>query len=193
MKPLIRIAHNAGRGTYGPRRIQTELESTGTFMGRDQIARVRREMRMKCIQKRKFKVTTNSAHSLRVVENLLDQQFTVSDPGTVYGTDEGWLYLAGVKDLATREIIGHSMASRMTRELTHTALDRAVRYRKPEPGCIHHSDRGSPYCAISYPRAVVALGRRPSMSCKGNCYDNAPVAQSGLLTWLLTKMNKFRC
>jgi transposase InsO family protein len=182
MKPLIRIAHKAGRGTYGPRRIQTELQSIGTFIGRDQIARLRREMGLKCIQKRKFKATTNSAHSLPVVENLLDQQFTVSDPGTAYGTDityiwtdEGWLYLAGVKDLATKEIIGHSMASRMTKELTHTALDRAVRYRRPEPGCIHHSDRGSQYCATSYQRAVVALGLRPSMSRKGNCYDNAPV------------------
>jgi putative transposase len=147
MKPLIRIADKAGRGTCGPRRIQTELQSTGTFLGRDQIARLRREMRMNCIQKRKFKATTNSAYSLPVVGNLLDQQFTVSDPGTVYGTDityiwtdQGWLYLAGVKDLATKEIIGHSMASRMSKELTHTAL-----------------------------------GMRPSMSRKRNCYDNAPV------------------
>jgi len=182
MKPLIRIAHKVGRGTYGPLRLQTELEATGTFLGRDQIARLRREMGMKCIQKRKFKATTNSAHSLPVVANLLDQRFTVSEPGTVYGTDityiptdEGWLYLAGVKDLATKELIGHAMGSRMTKELTHTALDRAARYRRPEPGCIHHSDRGSQYCAISYQKAVVALHMRPSMSRKGNCYDNAPV------------------
>jgi putative transposase len=182
VKPLIRIAHKAGRGTYGPRRIQTELQATGTYLGRDQIGRLRREMSLWCIQKRKFKATTNSAHLLPVVENLLDQQFTVTDPGTVYGTDityiwtdEGWLYLAGVKDLATKELIGHAMGSRMTKELTHTALDRAVRYRRPEPGCIHHSDRGSQYCATSYQRAVVALGMRPSMSRKGKCYDNAPV------------------
>jgi len=80
-----------------------------------------------------------------------------------------------VKDLATKEFIGHAMGSRMTKELTHTALDRAVRYRRPEAGCIHHSDRGSQYCATSYQRAVVALGMRPSMSRKGNRYDNAPV------------------
>jgi putative transposase len=182
MKPLIRIAHKAGRGTYGPRRIQTELQSTGTCLGRDQIGRLRREMGLRCVQKRKFRATTNSAHSLPVVENLLDQEFTVTDPGTVYGTDityiwtdEGWLYLAGVKDLATKEIIGHAMGSRMTKELTHTALERAIRYRKPEPGCIHHSDRGSQYCAMSYQRAVVSLEMRSSMSRKGNCYDNAPV------------------
>lgn len=182
MKPLIRIADRVGRGTYGPRRIQTELQAMGAFLGRDQIARLRREMGLRCIQKRKFKATTNSAHSLPVAENLLDQQFSITDPGTVYGadityipTDEGWLYLAGVKDLGTKEIIGHAMGSRMTKELTHTALDRAFRYRKPQPGCIHHSDRGSQYCATSYQRAVVALGMTPSMSRKGNCYDNAPV------------------
>jgi len=181
MKPLIHAAHTVGRGTYGSRRIQTELEANGTFLGRDQISRLRREMGLRCIQKRKFKATTNSAHSLPVVENLLDQQFTVTDPGTVYvtdityiATDEGWLYLAGVKDLATKELVGHAMGARMTKELTHTALDRAVRYRRPEPGCIHHSDRGSQYCAITYQGAVVALGMRPSMSRKGNCYDNAP-------------------
>jgi len=182
MKPLIRLAHKTGRGTYGPRRIQTELQANGITVGRDRIARLRREMSLRCIQKRKFKATTNSAHSLPVVANLLNQEFAVSEPGTVYGTDityvstdEGWLYLAGVKDLATRELIGYAMGSRMTKELTHAALNRAVRYRKPQPGCIHHSDRGSQYCAITYQCAVVALGMRPSMSRKGNCYDNAPV------------------
>ena len=85
------------------------------------------------------------------------------------------MFLAGVKDLATRELIGHAVGSRMTKELTHTALDRVVRYRRPNPGCIHHSDRGSQYCATTYQRTVLALGMRPSMSRKGNCYDNAPV------------------
>ena len=69
---------------------------------------------------------------------------------TYVSTDEGWLYLAGVKDLATRELIGYAMGSRMTKGLTHAALNRAVRYRKPSPVCIHHSDRGSQYCAIIY-------------------------------------------
>ena len=120
---------------------------------------------MQCIQKRKFKATTNSAHSLPIVPNLLDQDFRASRPGTRYSadityvpTDEGWLYLAGVKDLATREIIGHAMSSRMTKELTHTALERAIRYRKPRPGCIHHSDRGSrAVLRVVLPRS----GRRP--------------------------------
>jgi len=200
MKPLIRLAHKTGRGTYGPRRIQTELQANGITVGRDRIARLRREMSLRCIQKRKFKATTNSAHSLPVVANLLNQEFAVSEPGTVYGTDityvstdEGWLYLAGVKDLATRELIGYAMGSRMTKELTHAALNRAVRYRKPQPGCIHHSDRGSQYCAITYQCAVVALGMRPSMSRKGNCYDNAPVESFwGALKEELIYQRRFR-
>ena len=143
VKPLIRIAHNESRGTYGPRRLQTVLAESGTVLGRDCISRLRREMGLQCIQKRKFKATTNSAHSLPVAANLMKQEFTVSEPGTRYAsdityipTDEGWLYLAGVKDLATREIIGHAMDSRMTTELTQTALQRAIRYRKPRQGCI---------------------------------------------------------
>jgi putative transposase len=182
LKPLIQIAHNHSRGTYGPKRLQDELADNGTVIGRDRISRLRKEMGLRCVQQKKFKATTNSAHSLPVAPNLLNQNFTVADPGTVYGsdityitTDEGWLYLAGVKDLATREIIGHAMGSRMTKRLTLTALVKAISYRKPQPGCIHHSDRGSQYCALSYQKAVTDAGMRASMSRKGNCFDNAPV------------------
>ncbi len=182
LKPLIQIAHDRSRRTYGPKRLQTELADTGTVIGRDRIYRLRKEMGLHCVQKRKFKATTNSAHSLPVAPNLLNQNFTVTAPGTVYAadmtyipTDEGWLYLAGMKDLATREIIGHAMGSRMTKALTLTALEKAIRYRKPRPGCLHHSDRGSQYCALSYQEAVIDADMRPSMSRKGNCFDNAPV------------------
>jgi transposase InsO family protein len=116
-----------------------------------------------------------------VAPNLLGQDFTVSKPGTVYGsdityiaTDEGWLYLAGVKDFCSKEIVGYAMGSRMTKELTIEALRRAIRYRQIQPGCIHHSDRGSQYCARGYQKVVTGAGMRASMSRKGNCYDNAP-------------------
>ena len=182
LKPLIQIAHDRSRGTYGPKRLQTELAAAGLMLGRDRISRLRRDMGLQCVQRRKFKATTNSAHSLPVAPNLLNQEFTVVEPATVYGsdityipTDEGWLYLAGVKDLATREIIGHAMGSRMTKELTLMALEKAIRYRQPQPDCIHHSDRGSQYCAPSYQRTVTDAGMRLSMSRRGNCYDNAPV------------------
>ena len=200
LKPLIRIAHERSRETYGPKRLQTELKATGTVIGRDRISRLRKEMGLRCVQRRKFKATTNSAHSLPVAPNLLDQNFTVEDPGTVYGsdityipTDEGWLYLAGVKDLATREIIGHAMGNRMTKELTLTALEKAMRYREPLPGCIHHSDRGSQYCALSYQHALTDAGMRPSMSRKGNCFDNAPVESFwGFLKQELVYQRHFR-
>ncbi len=200
LKPLIRIAHVKSRGTYGPKRLQDELAGTGTMIGRDRIFRLRKEMGLRCVQQKKFKATTNSAHSLPVAPNLLEQNFTVADPGTVYGgdityiwTDEGWLYLAGVKDLATREILGHAMSNRMTKELTLTALQKAIRYRTPQINCIHHSDRGSQYCALSYQQAVTDAGMRPSMSRKGNCFDNAPVESFwGCLKQELVYQRRFR-
>jgi len=104
------------RKTYGNRRIQAELSEEGIQVGRDHIYRLRKEMNLKCIQIKKFKATTNSAHNLPIVPNILDQCFDVVEPGTVYGTDityipteEGWLYLAGVKDYGTRENIGDKM------------------------------------------------------------------------------------
>lgn len=181
MKILIKAAHKKSRETYGPRRLQRELSESGTALGRDRIGRLCKELGLKCRQTKKFKATTNSAHDLPVAPNLLAQEFSVVAPGTVYGTDityiqtdEGWLYLAGVKDFGSREIIGYAMGERMTKDLVHRAFEKALRYRTPEPGCIHHSDRGVQYCAKSYQKAVKKAGMRASMSRKGNCYDNAP-------------------
>jgi putative transposase len=181
LKPLIQKAHDLSRATYGSRRMQTELIAQNIFVGRDQLSRIRQAMGLKCIQQKKFKATTNSDHDLPLEPNLLNQNFSVSTPGTVLGTDityifteEGWLYVAGVKDFGSKEIVGYAMGPRMTKELTITALEKAIQYRKPHSGCIHHSDRGSQYCALDYQIAVKAAGMRASMSGKGNCYDNAP-------------------
>jgi putative transposase len=181
LKPLIRQAHKNSRGTYGSRRIKIDLAARNYRVGIDRISRLRREMGLVCRQRKKFKATTNSTHNFPIVPNLLDQKFDISAPGMAWGTDityiptdEGWLYLAGVKDFGSREIVGFSMASRMTKELTQEALRKALRFRKPLPGCIHHSDRGSQYCAHEYQRDVRTAGLIASMSRKGNCYDNAP-------------------
>jgi len=181
LKVLIRCAHTRSRGTYGPRRLQDELAAEGQQVGRDHISRLRKEMGLKCIQHKKFKATTNSRHNLPVVANLLDQKFDVVVPSTVWGTDltyiatgEGWLYLAGVKDFASREIVGYAMGDRMTTELVRIALKKALHFRKPLPGCIHHSDRGSQYCSHDYRSDIEKAGLLASMSGKGNCYDNAP-------------------
>jgi len=181
LKVLISCAHKRSRGTYGPRRLQDELAAESHQVGRDHISRLRTEMGLRCIQLKKFKVTTDSKHHLPVVANLLKQEFSVLAPSTVWGTDityvstdEGWLYLAGVKDFATREIVGYAMDGRMTTDLVQNALKKALQFRQPALGCIHHSDRGSQYCAADYRKEVEKAGMIASMSGKGNCYDNAP-------------------
>lgn len=181
LKPKILAAHALGRETYGPKRIQSTLADQGTAVGRDQIDLLRKEMGLRCIQKTKFKQTTNSDHNLPVAPNLLNQSFQTSEAGTVWGSDityiatgEGWLYLAGIKDFHTKEIVGYQMQASMTQDLVRLALNRALSYRKPLPGCIVHSDRGSQYCSKDYQQDLKRAGLRVSMSRRGNCYDNAP-------------------
>ena len=178
----IRAAHEAGRHTYGTRRVQAHLREHGLPVGRDRVGRLRRQMGLGCKQKRCFRVTTDSEHTLPVADNLLQQNFAANAPDRVWMTDityirteEGWLYLAGIKDLYTCEIVGYAMSERMTCDLTLKALNRAWQWRKPPPGLIHHSDRGSQYCARQYRQRLHSLGMRASMSERGNCYDNAPM------------------
>lgn len=200
IKPLIQAAHKRSRQTYGPRRLRVELAASGHRVGRDRIARLRKAMGIKCIQHKKFKATTNSKHNLPIVPNLLGQDFSNTTPGTVWGTDityiateEGWLYLAGVKDFGSREIVGYDMGERMTKDLVQEALRKALRFRTPLPGCIHHSDRGSQYCSHDYRKDVDKAGLRASMSRKGNCYDNAPTESFwGCLKQELVHHRKFR-
>ncbi|BCM76871.1 hypothetical protein KAM329D_42430 [Aeromonas caviae] len=90
-------------------------------------------------------------------------------------TDEDWLYLAGLKDVFTCEIVGYAMGERMTTGLVSQALFRAVQQKRPPAGLIHHTDRGSQYCAKAYRALQVQFGMQTSMSRKGNCFDNAPI------------------
>lgn len=178
----IRAAHEAGRQNYGTRRVHAYLVNNGVEVGRDRVGRLRRQLGLHCKQKRCFRITTDSAHALPVADNLLEQRFDATGPDRVWltdityiRTDEGWLYLAGVKDLFTCEIVGYAMAERMTCALTLNALNKAWQWRRPAAGLIHHSDRGSQYCAAQYRQRLQKLGMRASMSRKGNCYDNAPM------------------
>jgi transposase InsO family protein len=182
LRIAIRNAHAKTRSTYGAKRIQDELADDGIIAGRDRIARLRREAGIRCIQKRKFKATTNSNHTLPVADNLLGQKFKPTRPNQVWvsdityvSTDEGWLYLAGIKDVFTCEIVGYAMGARMTQELVSQALWNAVKWKRPAAGLILHSDRGSQYCAHNYRRLIEQFGLKASMSRKGNCYDNAPM------------------
>ena len=178
----IRAAHARTRETCGPERLQHDLAAHGIQVGICRIRRIRKKLGIYCKQKRKFKATTDSNHTLPVAENVLNQQFEAVSPNQVWlsdityiPTDEGWLYLAGHKDMFTGEVVGYAMDSRMTKSLLSRSLFRAVSAKRPEAGLIHHSDQGSQYCAHEYQVLLDQFGMKASMSRKGNCYDNAPM------------------
>ena len=178
----IRAAHKRTRQTYGAERLQQDLAEHGIQVGICRIKRIRRKLGIRCKQKRKFKATTDSKHKLPVAENILDQQFTVTAPNKVWTsdityvpTDEGWLYLAGHKDLFSGNIVGYAMGERLTKNLVSQSLFKAVAAKRSIEGLIHHSDRGSQYCSHEYRDLMDRFGLKVSMSGKGNCYDNAPM------------------
>jgi len=139
-----------------------------------------REANVKARQRKKFKVTTNSHHKHPVFENLLERQFDVPQIDQVYASDvtclwtqEGWLYLAVVIDLCSRQVVGWSMSSRMKAQLVCDALKMAIWRRRPAAGLIHHSDRGSQYASKAFRRLLKAHGFKGSMSRKGDCWERA--------------------
>ena len=178
----IKAAHQRGRGIYGPEKIQTELLAQGIAAGLNRIKRLRKLHGIRCTHKKKFKVTTDSKHSLPIAQNVLNRQFAQSAPNQVWvadityiPTDEGWLYLAAVKDLYSCEIVGWAMDKQMTKQLAIDALRAAYWRKKPPPGLLHHSDRGSQYCSGTYRALQVSYKMKTSMSRKGDCWDNAPM------------------
>jgi putative transposase len=178
----IKAADRRTRQTYGPERLQYDLAKYGIQVGICRIKRIRKKLGIRCKQKRKFKATTYSKHNLPVAENLLDQKFEVSEANKVWlsdityvPTDEGWLYLAGHKDLYTHEIVGYAMGERMTKNLISQSLLRAVEAKRPAKGLTHHSDRGTQYCSYEYRHLLDQFVMKTSMSGKGNCFDNAPM------------------
>jgi transposase InsO family protein len=178
----IKAADKRTRQTYGPERLQWDLADHGVRVGICRIKRIRKKLGIRCKQKRKFKATTDSKHKLPVSDNLLNQEFKVSEPNKVWTsdityvpTDEGWLYLAGHKDLFTGEIVGYSMGERLTRNLVSESLFRALALKHPAKGLMHHSDRGTQYCSHEYRKILGQFNLKVSMSGKGNCFDNAPM------------------
>jgi putative transposase len=178
----IRSEFESSHETYGSPRMHAELKESGLAMGRHRVARLMSENGMKARQKTRFKKTTDSDHGGPVATNVLDQDFSAEAPDEKWGVDisyvwtlEGWLYLAIVVDLFSRKIVGWAMSDRIKRGLAMDALQRAITLRRPPPGLIHHSDRGSQYCCGDYRRLVAASGFIASMSGRGNCYDNAMV------------------
>lgn len=178
MRTAFRLSHE----TYGSPRMTHELRAQGFAVGRRRVARLMRESGLKARQKRRFARTTDSAHAFPVAPNLLAQCFETTRPNQKWGSDityvwtrQGWLYLAVVIDLYARRIIGWAVSDRLHADLALSALGRAITMRGAGPGLIHHSDRGSQYCANAYQAKLRACGIAISMSGKGNAYDNAMV------------------
>ncbi len=182
LRTKIRVAFKRSRATYSATRIQRDLQDDGESCGRHRIARLMREDGLTPKKARQFRVTTQRRHSDAVAANLLNQDFAVEKPDTVWAGDitylrtgDGWLYLAVLLDLCTRSIVGWSLSRYIDEELALAALRRAVDRRSGKPGLILHSDRGSQYTSADYDKELKKHGFRASMSRKGNCWDNAPV------------------
>ena len=179
----IKRIHAEHSGRYGSPRIHAQLRSKDHKVSLGRVEKLMRDNDIFAITKRKFRVnTTDSKHDLPIADNLLDRNFSAFRPNekwltdiTYIHTDEGWLYLAVVMDLYSRKIVGWAMRDHMRTELTLSALMMAVQRQRPGNGLIHHSDRGSQYAADDYRKALADAGIIPSMSRKGNCWDNAPM------------------
>lgn len=178
----IRSVHRWSRRTYGSPRVTQELRAEGLRCSENRVARVMRREGIRAKERRRFRVTTDSRHGHPVAPNVLARQFAVARIDQVWASDityvptqEGWLYLAVVLDLASRRVIGWAMRHTLERGLTLDALRMALAHRRPGPGVLHHSDRGSQYACGEYQALLAAQGMTCSMSRKGDCYDNAVV------------------
>ena len=178
----IEEIHHGSRKTYGSPRVFAVLKGLGEPCGKTKVERLMKKNKIRAKTKRKFRVTTDSKHKLPVVSNLLDRNFSPNNPNEVWASDityiwtrEGWLFLAVVVDLFSRQVVGWSLHKRMPKELVLSALRQAYFRRKPGPGLIFHSDRGSQYCSQEFRQQLDVYGMIQSQSRKANCWDNACV------------------
>ncbi len=177
----IRTIHAQVKAEYGWPKVYKELLARGFKVGKERVRKLmqRHGIRARC--KKKFVVTTDSKHKLPIADNLLARNFSAEQPNQVWTTDityihtdEGWVYLAAMIDLHSRMVVGWSMQPHMQASLVTDALRMGYFRRKPSPGLIVHSDRGSQYCGHEFQSALKDYGMQSSMSRKGDCWDNAP-------------------
>jgi len=184
MLEWVRDIAESSNHSYGERRMSKALIALGFPVTRGKAKKLMREAGVKVRSRKKFKVTTNSNHKQPIFENVVDRGFDVNEPDITYvqdityiWTQEGWLYLAIVIDLFSRKVVGWSMGSRMKAQLVCDAPNMAIWQRKPRPGLVVHSDRGSQYASKAYRGLLKRHKFIGSMSRLGNCWDNA-VAES---------------
>jgi len=178
---LMRAIHAEVKAAYGSPRMLRELRERGFPVGKARVERLMREHDIRARHKRRYKATTDSRHGLPVAENLVQRQFVPEAPNRLWSadltyirTDEGWLYLAVVLDLFNREVVGWAIKDRMSADLVSDALRMAWFRRRPPPGVVHHSDRGSQYASTAFQGLLREYAMTCSMSRKGDCWDNAP-------------------
>jgi putative transposase len=174
----VAALHAASKSSYGRPRIVHGLRAQGLQVGHERVRRSLQRQALRPVYKRPCRVTTDSNHRQPVASNILARQFDgwainrawVCDI-TYLHTGEGWLYLAVVMDLASRRIVGWSMSSRLHADLVCQALKTAYVRRKPPPGVILHSDRGSQYASARHRQMLNDFRMMQSMSRRANCWD----------------------
>lgn len=182
LRRRMKALFEQSRQSLGSRMLMQKLRSEGFVIGRYRVRTLMKSLGLTVKSKSRFKITTNSKHDFPIAPNVLNRAFQPDAPNRVWGTDitylwtdEGWVYLAVVIDLYSRRVVGWAMDARMTKALVIRALMMAINLRKPPPGLIHHSDRGSQYASGAYQKLLNSRKMICSMSRKGNCWDNAPV------------------
>lgn len=181
LKQQIAQIHRDSRQTYGAPRIQVVLRHNGQRHGRNRIGRLMRQIPIWGRQYRRFRpVTTDSRHDQPVAPNRLPNLGAPAGPDEIWvgdityiATAQGWLYLAAILDLYSRRVVGWAMSSRLDTTLTLDAWRMALNHRRPPASLLFHSDRGVQFASREFRRALAAVKAVPSMSRKGNCYDNA--------------------
>lgn len=179
---LVKIAHQKTNESYGYIRLTKYLQAQGIQISQYAVRCIKQQNHLYCKRHKRFKRSTDSDHNRSVYNNLLKQNFAVTAPNVAWVSDityvwtaEGWLYLAALKDLCSKQVVGYSLSERMTSQLVCNALSMAIRNHKPSRNLIVHSDRGSQYCSHQYRDMLEKYGFEGSMSKKGDCYDNAPI------------------
>ena len=180
---VIETLHRQSRKTYGSPRIVAQLRQRGLRHGRNRVARLMRDQGLCGRQRGRYRVqTTDSNHDHPIAPNRLALAPAAAAPNEIWVADityiqtqEGWLYLAAVLDLYSRRIVGWALSPAIDAALVLRALGMALLHRRPPANLLFHSDRGVQYAAGPFRAALAQAGLIPSMSRRGNCYDNATI------------------
>jgi transposase InsO family protein len=176
LRARICTIHKKSRGVYGSPRIHAELRNMGIRIGRRRVIQIMQEQGLAGRSRLRKVRTTDSRHTHPVAPNLLEQDFNATEPNRKWVGDvtylrlpDGWLYLAVLLDLHSRQVVGWSTSKKNDRRLALKALDQALTTRQPGPGLVHHTDRGSPYASHDYRERMNEFGMQASMSKAGDC------------------------